>query len=93
MLRNNRGENLVQCADSQIMDGEWTDWKIIEECKGIEKVGKSNLTCGFSRTIRRKKCQRSLGGKYCQNKQGIDVPENILVETVSCQDKKCPGMV
>ena len=93
ILRNNQGDSVVRCPDTPVRHGEWTDWEIIEDCKGIEKVGASNLTCGDSRTIKRKDCQRSLGGKYCKNDQGEDVPENILVKTVRCQDRKCPGMV
>ena len=92
MLRKNPEYNMTLCPDSEIRDGEWSDWEIIEKCRGNQKVGSSNLTCGISRTIERKYCNRTLGGKYCKDEKGIDVVDDLSVKTIKCQERECPGI-
>ena len=94
MLKTNSKRNLTSCPDKDIKDGHWTEFKIMEKCKGIEQVGNhSNYTCGVSRTIEKKDCVRDLGGQYCKDDEEQDVEEDILVKTVKCNDTECPGII
>ena len=82
---------MTLCPQTEIKHGQWTDWEIIEKCRGIETVGNSNFTCGFSRTLERKNCERSLGGKYCKDELGNEVVEDLSVKTIPCKERDCPG--
>ena len=90
MLEDNKIYKMKLCGD--IKDGNWTKWETVEKCIGVKNIGKSNYTCGLSRTLQRMNCSRSLGGKYCrEQKTGAAVLNDVMVRTVPCQDVDCPG--
>ena len=92
ILRTNQEHSLLPCPDTDVKDGHWTPFRIIEKCKGIVQVGNSpHYTCGLSRTIERRECVRDLGGKYCKNDTDQDALDDISVRTVECNDTECPG--
>ena len=57
MLEQNK--QMTECLMFQ--DGEWEDWEDTEPCQALEKC---ILQTGFKG--QRRRCKRSLGGKYCQ---------------------------
>ena len=92
MLVDNKIYKLELCGD--IKDGTWTDWEPVEteQCVGVMNIGSSNYTCGPSRTLQRRICSRTLGGKHCQDpRSGAVVLSDVMVRTVPCQDVVCPG--
>ena len=94
MFRNNPEHRLTPCPGRDIKHGEWTPFRIIEKCKGIEQVeSHPNYTCGSSRTIQRKDCVRDRGGEYCKNEDDEPNEDDILVRTVRCNDTECPGEI
>ena len=72
--------------------GVWESWKDIpgEGCQSNREVG--GYLCGEGLKGQRKKCSRSLGGKYCSEK-GENILEDIFFKTSSCQLNKCPGLL
>ena len=89
MLEDNKVYRMELCGD--IKDGFLNDWETIERCVGVKKIGNSNFTCGSSRTLQRRICSRSLGGKYCRDETGAVVENDVMVRTVPCEDVECPG--
>ena len=90
MLEDNKVYRMERCGD--IKDGTWTDWQTVERCVGVRNIGRSNFTCGLSRTLEMRNCTRSLGGKYCRDeKTGAAVLNDVMVRTDSCEDVDCPG--
>ena len=90
MLEDNKIYKMKLCGD--IKDGNWTEWETVEKCIGVKNIGKSNYTCGLSRTLERMNCSRTLGGKYCQDPKSRAVVESdVMVRTVPCKDVRCPG--
>ena len=90
MLDDNKVYRMELCGD--IKDGTWTAWETVERCVGVKNIGSSNFTCGRSRTLQRRNCSRSLGGKYCRDQRtGAAVTSDVMVKTVFCEDVDCPG--
>ena len=90
MLNDNKVYKMELCGD--IKDGTWTSWQTVEKCVGVTNIGSSNFTCGPSRTLERRICSRSLGGKYCLDQEtGVLVLNDVMMKTVPCDDVHCPG--
>ena len=91
--KDNEDYKMELCRD--IKDGSWTAWATVatERCVGVKNVGSSNFTCGPSRTLERRICSRSLGGKHCRDQTGAKVLNDEMVRTVPCKDVKCPGHI
>ena len=91
MLEDNKVYRMELCGN--IKDGTWSAWAPVatERCVGVKNIGSSNFTCGPSRTLERRICSRSLGGKYCRDQTGEEVLNDEMVRTVPCQDVDCPG--
>ena len=91
MLEDNKVYRMELCGD--IKDGTWSAWAPVatERCVGVKNIGSSNFTCGPSRTLERRICSRSLGGKHCRDQTGEEVLNDEMVRTVPCQDVDCPG--
>ena len=68
-------------------DGIWLGWKDQESCMGM---GDGGFQCGTGYKGQKRKCDRSLGGKYCQD-NGVDVIEDVQHRTTKCDMGKCPG--
>ena len=67
----------------------WGDWKNEKDCNPVETV--EDYKCGSGYMEQKKRCDRTLGGKYCRDENGEDVREDILHQTIPCQAYKCPG--
>ena len=68
----------------------WLDWEDVEHCNSVRKVEGS--PCGLGYKGQWRKCDRSLGGKYCQD-NGKEVKEDVLYRTTKCQLAECPGRI
>ena len=94
MLEDNKVYRMELCGD--IKDGTWSAWAPVasERCLGVKNIGSSNFTCGPSRTLERRICSRSLGGKYCLDQEtGVLVLNDVMMKTVPCDDVHCPGKI
>ena len=69
-------------------DGIWLGWK--DEAPGCQMIRDEGFPCGPGYKGQKRKCERSLGGKYCQE-NGKDVKEDVLYRTTKCDMGKCPG--
>ena len=68
----------------------WLEWEDEETCKTVREAEGS--PCGPGYRGQRRKCDRSLGGKYCKDPDnGKEVPEDFLHRTTKCQLADCPG--
>ena len=66
----------------------WLDWEDEESCNSLREVEGS--PCGPGYKGQRRRCERSLGGKYCQD-NGKEIIEDVLHRTTKCQLAECPG--
>ena len=66
----------------------WLEWEDEESCRTVMEAEGS--PCGPGYRGQRRKCDRSLGGKYCQAK-GKEVLEDVQHRTTKCQLAECPG--
>ena len=91
MLEDNKVYRMELCGD--IKDGTWSAWAPVatERCLGVKNIGSSNFTCGPSRSLERRICSRSLGGKHCRDQTGEEVLHDVMMRTAPCQDVDCPG--
>ena len=71
-------------------DGAWLEWEDEESCNAVLEAEGS--PCGPGYRGQRKRCDRSLGGKYCKDPDnGKEVREDFLHRTTKCQLAECPG--
>ena len=78
-------------SDTQdVRDGKWGEWEDIkrEPCHPTLRVG--GVSCGPGRKGQKRKCSRSLGGKYC-TEAGEEVVDGLQFRTVRCEAETCPG--
>ena len=66
----------------------WLEWEDEESCKTVREAEGS--PCGPGYRGQRRKCDRSLGGKYCRAK-GKEVLEDVQHRTTKCSLAECPG--
>ena len=64
------------------------EWEDEESCKTVREAEGS--PCGPGYRGQRRKCDRSLGGKYCQA-NGKEVLEDVEHRTTNCDVGECPG--
>ena len=80
MLEQNKAR-ITECREYK--DGVWGAWEDLEPCK--------SLGAYCPPRPQQKRCQRSLGGKYCRNEER-EVPEGFLFRTEKCEPEQCQGL-
>ena len=92
MLEQNKAR-MTECGDYK--DGVWEEeWEDLEPCKSLLAYCPSqpDLLVGYK--AQQKRCQRSLGGKYCRKETGEqeEMPEGLLFRTKRCRTGQCQGL-
>ena len=91
MMADNSRRNISLCTD--IVDGTWTEWTDLEDCRGLQKVdGLRRFRCGEGYKTQQRKCDRTLGGKFCQI-DGEDYKSKTEPRISECSGQKCPGQL
>ena len=89
MIADNWERKLSICQE--IVDGEWSDWRDLGDCKGLQEVeGVADYRCGLGYKHRQRNCVRTLGGKFCQL-DGEDYKGTIKRISAECISGDCPG--
>ena len=88
MMADNSRRNISLCTD--IVDGTWTEWTDLEDCRGLEKVDGLLIRCGEGYKTQQRKCKRTLGGKFCQL-NGTDYRGIVELRPKICSSGDCPG--
>ena len=89
MMADNSDRNISLCKE--IVDGSWSNWTDVGECKGLEKVeGLENYRCGEGHKTVERSCTRNVGGAFCQ-RNGTDYRGVSERSVVNCDSGDCPG--
>ena len=96
MMADNSDRNISLCKE--IVDGSWSNWTDVGECKGLEKVedldkveGLENYRCGEGHKTVERSCTRNVGGAFCIQDDGTDYRGVSERSVVTCDSGNCPG--
>ena len=95
LMADNSEKNISLCKE--IVDGSWSNWTDVGECKGMERAegqdqveGLENYRCGEGRKTVERSCHRTVGGTFCKSR-GKDYRGVLERRSHECYSGDCPG--
>ena len=76
----------------EIVDGNWTEWMDLGECKGTQVVEDlEDNKCGEGFKEQERNCTKTLGGRFCKLDDGSDYKGIIYRRSIECHALDCPS--